>query len=64
MAGYGEHGQSAGQAAGMRAEPATEESARRAWAKPVIRRFSLQKTLAGSGAFLDMGGTHSAATAT
>jgi hypothetical protein len=51
MAGYGEHGRPAagGQAAGMRAEPAAEESMPRAWAKPVVRRFSLQQTLAGSG---------------
>jgi hypothetical protein len=55
MAGYGEHGQPTGQAAGMRAEPAAEESARRAWAKPVVRRFSLQKTLAGTGIFPDGG---------
>ena len=60
MAGYGEHGQPTGQAAGMRAEPAAEESARRAWAKPVVRRFSLQRTLAGSGVAFDAGGTHTA----
>jgi hypothetical protein len=60
MAGYGGHGQSEGQPAGMGAEGAAEESARRAWAKPVVRRFSLQKTLAGSGIFFDAGGTHTA----
>jgi hypothetical protein len=51
MAGYGELGQSAG----MPAEPAVGESARRVWARPVVRRFSLQQTLAGSGAFNDGG---------
>jgi hypothetical protein len=58
MAGYGEQGQSEGQA-GMRAESAAGESGRRAWATPVVRRFSLQQTLAGSGIHFDTGGTHS-----
>jgi hypothetical protein len=56
MAAYGEHGQLTAQPAGMRAEETAEESGRLAWAKPVVRRFSLQKTLAGSGAFADGGG--------
>ena len=56
MAGYGEHGRPPGQAAEMRAEGTPEEFARRAWAKPAVRRFSLQKTLAGSGEFADGGG--------
>lgn len=55
MAGYGEQGQPAGQSARMPGEPASGESARRAWAKPVVRRFSLQKTLAGTGTFGDAG---------
>jgi len=63
MAGYGEHVPSAAQPAGMRAEGTAGESARPAWAKPVVRRFSLQKTLAGSGAFAD-GGGHSQPTPT
>jgi hypothetical protein len=61
MAGCGEYGQSAGQAAGVRAESVVGESGRRAWATPVVRRFSLQQTLAGSGVNLDTGGIHSAA---
>jgi len=56
MAGDDEHGQTAG----IQAERTTEESARPAWAKPVVRRFSLQKTLAGSGNFTDAGGAHTA----
>jgi hypothetical protein len=52
MAGNGERGQPAG----MQADRTATESARPAWAKPVIRRFSLAKTLAGSGAFHDGGG--------
>jgi hypothetical protein len=56
MARDGEYGRSAGQPAGIRAELTAEESARPAWAKPTVRRFSLQKTLAGSGAFHDGGG--------
>ena len=58
MAGDGEHGQSAG----MQADRTTQESARPVWAKPVVCRFSLQKTLACSGIFTDGGGTHSAPT--
>ena len=57
MAGDDEHGQTAG----IQAERTTEESARPAWAKPVVRRFSLQKTLAGSGIFVDGGGADTAA---
>jgi len=63
MAREGEHSRSAGQSAGVRAERTAEESARPAWAKPAVRRFSLQKTLAGSGAFSDLGG-HSQVTPT
>jgi hypothetical protein len=51
MAGDGEHGQ----AAGIQADRPAAESARPAWAKPVVRRFSLAKTVAGSGAFNDRG---------
>jgi hypothetical protein len=54
MAGYGEQGQSAG----MPGEPADGEAARRAWARPVVRRFSLQRTLAGTGIFNDLGALH------
>jgi hypothetical protein len=60
MAGDGEHGQPAR----IQADRTATESARPAWAKPVVRRFSLQKTLSGSGAFMDMGLTHTSATAT
>jgi hypothetical protein len=63
MAHDGEHSRAAGRPAGVRAERTAEESARPAWAKPAVRRFSLQKTLAGSGAFPDLGG-HSQVTAT
>ncbi len=63
MAHDGEHSRAAGRAAGTAAERAAEESARPAWAKPAVRRFSLQKTLAGSGAFHDLGG-HSQVTPT
>jgi hypothetical protein len=49
MAGDGEHRQPAGQPTGIRAERTAEESARPAWVKPAVHRFSLQKTLAGSG---------------
>jgi hypothetical protein len=63
MARDGEHRQSAAQSAGIRAERSADESARSAWAKPAVRRFSLQKTLAGSGAFGD-GGGHSQVTPT
>lgn len=62
MADYGEQGQSAGVPAEMGAERAAEEPARLAWAKPVVRRFSLRKTLSGSGAAFDGGdpsGSHS-----
>jgi hypothetical protein len=55
MAGYGEQEQSASQSAGMPGEPAVGESARRVWARPVVRRFSLQRTLAGTGTFSDLG---------
>jgi hypothetical protein len=57
MVGDGEHGESAG----VQADRTAEESARPAWAKPVVRRFSLQKTLAGSGIFVDGGGADTAA---
>lgn len=56
MARDGEYGRSAGQPGGIRAERTAEESACPAWAKPTVRRFSLQKTLAGSGSFHDGGG--------
>ena len=59
MAGNDEHGQPAE----THAEQTATETVRPAWAKPVIRRFSLQKTLAGSGAFHD-GGGHSQVTPT
>jgi hypothetical protein len=49
MAGDGEDGQPAE----MQAERTVEESTRPACAKPVIRRFSLQKTLSGSGHLSD-----------
>ena len=51
MAGYGEHRQPAG----IPAERTVEKSTRPAWAKPEIRRFSLQKTLTGSGVYFDGG---------
>jgi hypothetical protein len=57
MAGDVEHRQPAG----IRAELTTEESARRAWAKPALRRFSLQRTMALSGSSTD---THKASSAT
>jgi hypothetical protein len=63
MARDGEHGQPTAQSAGIRAERSADESGRPAWAKPAVRRFSLQKTLAGSGAFPD-GGGHSQVTPT
>jgi hypothetical protein len=55
MAHDGEYSRMAGRPAGARSERTAEESARPAWAKPAVRRFSLQKTLAGSGAFHDGG---------
>jgi hypothetical protein len=63
MARDGEYSRSAGRPTGVRAERSAEESARPAWAKPAVRRFSLQKTLAGSGPFSD-GGGHSQVTPT
>jgi len=48
-----------GRPAGMQAERTAEESARPAWAKPVVRRFSLQRTLAGSGPACDLSGAGS-----
>jgi hypothetical protein len=54
MAGYGERGQPAGEPAGTGSEREAEESARRAWAKPVVRRFSMRETLAGSGILSDL----------
>jgi hypothetical protein len=62
MAGDVEHGQAAGIQADRTATE-SERPARPAWAKPMVRRFSLQKTLAGSGAFSD-GGGHSQVTPT
>jgi hypothetical protein len=53
MAGDGEHGQSAEQAGAIRPELAEEKPRRRAWAKPAMYRFSLQRTLAGSGVASD-----------
>jgi hypothetical protein len=65
MPGYGEHSAPvSGQPSGTGAERKAEEPARRAWAKPVVRRFSLQKTLAGSGIHFDMDATHSSAAST
>jgi len=55
MARDGELRQPAAQSAGIPAERSADDSARSAWAKPAVRRFSLQKTLAGSGAFHDGG---------
>jgi hypothetical protein len=49
MAGDGEHGQPAE----MQADRTAEESVRPAWAKLVIRRFSLQETLSRSGHLSD-----------
>ncbi len=44
-----------GQPSGIQTDWTATESARPVWAKPVVRRFSLAKTLAGSGAFNDGG---------
>jgi hypothetical protein len=49
MTGDSEHGQPAG----IQADRTAIEFARPAWAKPVVCRFSLQKTLAGSNTFPD-----------
>jgi hypothetical protein len=51
MADNGERGQPSG----IQTDRTATESARPVWAKPVVRRFSLAKTLAGSGAFHDGG---------
>ena len=59
MAGNGKHGQPAG----IQVDRTAEKTARPPWAKPAVRRFSLQKTLAGSGPFSD-GGGHSQVTPT
>lgn len=56
MAHDGDRSRAASQPTGVRAERMAVESARPAWAKPAVRRFSLQKTLAGSGGFPDGGG--------
>jgi hypothetical protein len=53
MAHDGEHSRAAGRPTGVRAERTAEESARPAWAKPSVRRFSLQRTLSGSGVASD-----------
>jgi hypothetical protein len=53
MAHEGEDGRLAGQPTGIRTERTAEESARPAWEKPALRRFSLQRTLAGSGVASD-----------
>ena len=45
--------QSGGQSARTGAERGRAESVRRAWAKPVVQRFSLQQTLGGSGKPVD-----------
>jgi hypothetical protein len=52
MAEDGEHRRLAGPSAGM--ESVSGEGARRAWAKPAMQRFSLQRTLAGSGGAHDV----------
>jgi hypothetical protein len=44
-----------------RTEPTAGECARRAWAKPALHRFSLQRTMALSGHTTD---THKASSAT
>jgi hypothetical protein len=53
--------QSAEQAGAIRPELAEKEPRRRAWAKPTLQRFSLQRTLALSGTSTD---THKASSAT
>jgi hypothetical protein len=53
MAHDGEQGRAAGRPAEVRAERTAEESARSAWAKPALHRFSLQRTLSGSGVASD-----------
>jgi hypothetical protein len=53
MTDSGEFMRPAGQPAGMQAKRAAADSARRAWSKPAVRLFSLQRTLAGSGGFFD-----------
>ena len=53
MAGDGEYGQPAEQAGAIRPELTEAEPSRRAWAKPAMHRFSLQRTLAGSGVTSD-----------
>jgi hypothetical protein len=47
MAEDGEHRRLTG------TEPTSGECARRAWAKPALHRFSLQRTMALSGGFTD-----------
>jgi hypothetical protein len=42
-------------------QPTSRECARRAWAKPALHRFSLQRTMALSGSVTD---THKASSAT
>jgi hypothetical protein len=61
MARDGEHGQPAEQAGAIQPELAEKERRRRAWAKPTLQRFSLQRTLALSGSSTD---THKASSAT
>ena len=53
MTGNGEILRSASQPAGMQAGQSAGDSARRAWSKPVVQRFPLQRTLAGSSFFPD-----------
>jgi hypothetical protein len=63
MARFDEHGQAEGEPAGIGPEGAAAEPARIPWARPVVRRFALRETLAGSGLFSD-GGGHSQVTPT
>jgi hypothetical protein len=60
MASDGEYSRAAGRPTGVRAEQTAEECARRAWAKPALHRFSLQRTMALSGSSTD---THKASSA-
>jgi hypothetical protein len=53
MTGNGEFPLSADQSADMRAERSPGDTARRTWSNPVVQRFSLQRTLAGSNIFPD-----------
>lgn len=54
MAEDGTLRQPAQQAAGMRPQLTAGEGPRRAWARPAMQRFSLQRTLAGSSTHSDV----------